>query len=245
MTLELYNSPFSTCSQKTRMCLHEKNLNWVNHHVDLAKFEQLKPEYLAINPNGVVPTLVHDGVPIVDSSVIIEYLDEAFPKPALSPAELKQRANMRSWMRYFEEVPTQAIRVPTFNALLAPRLRELSDDKYEAITEAMPVRKQFYRRMNLKEGGFSAQDTEDSRQRLRSTLERVNDAVKAAEWICGDMFTLADITLMPTVVRLEDLGLASMWGDLPGLTAWYRRLQQRPAFAQTYYQGTRIGDVSL
>ena len=105
MTLELYNSPFSTCSQKTRMCLHEKGLKWENHDVDLLKFEQLSPEYLAINPHGVVPTLVHDGTPIIDSSVIIEYLDEAFPEPGLSPSDLKSRAGMRAWMRYFEDSP--------------------------------------------------------------------------------------------------------------------------------------------
>ncbi len=241
MSLELYSSPFSTCSQKTRMCLHEKGLEWVNHPVDLMKFEQLSPEYLAINPHGVVPTLVHDDVPIVDSSVIIEYLDDTFPNPALSPADNKEHAHMRSWMRYFEEVPTQAIRVPTFNALLAERLREMGEEKFEALTAAMPVRKQFYRRMNLEKGGFNERDTEDARQRLRSTLERVNDAVMNSNWICGDLFTLADITLMPTVVRLEDLGLASSWNDLPGVAAWYERLRQRPTFAKTYHPGTRVG----
>ena len=145
MTLELYNSPFSTCSQKTRMCLHEKGLDWVNHNIDLLNFEQLSPAYLSINPHGVVPTLVHDNVPIIDSSVIIEYLDETFPAPALSPSDNKMRAHMRSWMRYFEEVPTQSIRVPTFNALLAKRLSEMGALEFEVITAAMPVRKQFYR----------------------------------------------------------------------------------------------------
>ena len=244
MTLELYNSPFSTCSQKTRMCLHEKGLEWVDHKIDLLNFEQLSPAYLAINPHGVVPTLVVDGFPIIDSSVIIEYLDEAFPTPAMSPSDNKKRAHMRSWMRHFEEVPTQAIRVPTFNALLVTRLKEMGDEKFEAITAAMPVRKQFYRRMQLNQGGFSARDTEDARQRLRSTLESVNEAVNGSHWICGDLFTLADITLMPTVVRLEDLGMASLWDDLAGVAAWYERLQQRPSFAKTYHPGTRVGEIS-
>ncbi len=243
MALELYNSPFSTCSQKTRICLHEKGLAWENHEVNLIKFEQLRPEYLALNPHGVVPTLVHDGVPIIDSSVIIEYLDEAFPEPALSPADAKGRAGMRAWMRYFEEVPTQAIRVPTFNALLVARLRAMSEEEFESLTAAMPLRRQFYRRMNLEGGGFDKRDSEDARQRLRSVLEKVDAAVRGAHWICGDQFTLADMTLMPTVVRLEDLGLASMWHDLPGLAAWYERLQKRPTFAATYHQGTRMAAI--
>ena len=74
-----------------------------------------------------------------------------------------------------------------------------------------------------------------------STLEQVNDAVKDSNWIYGDLFTLADITLMPTVVRLEDLGMAFMWDDLPAVATWYERLQQRPSFVKTYHPGTRIG----
>ena len=74
------------------MCLHEKGLDWVDHKIDLLNFEQISPAYLAINPHGVVPTLVVDDVPIIDSSVIIEYLDETFPAPALSPADNKMRA---------------------------------------------------------------------------------------------------------------------------------------------------------
>jgi glutathione S-transferase len=243
MTLELYNSPFSTCSQKTRMCLHEKSLEWVNHDVNLLNFEQLRPEYLAINPHGVVPTLVHDGVPIVDSSVIIEYLDDAFTEPPLSPVNLKARAGMRAWMRYFEEVPTQAIRVPTFNALLVASLRDMSEAKFESLTAAMPLRRQFYRRMNLEDGGFDERDTADSHQRLRSALEKVNEATVDNRWICGDQFTLADMTLMPTVVRLQDLGMADLWDDLPGVSGWYARLQQRPSFGKTYYEGTRVGST--
>lgn len=225
------------------MCLHEKNLQWEDRPVDLLKFEQLRPDYLSINPHGVIPTLVHDGTPVVDSSVIIEYLDEVFPDPPLSPANAVKKADMRAWMRYFEEVPTQAIRVPTFNALLVQRLRSMSEEEFESLTEAMPLRRQFYRRMDREGGGFDDRDVEDARQRLRSTLEKVNDAVLNAPWICGDQFTLADMTLMPTVVRLEDLGMASMWKDLPQLASWYQRLQSRPTFSLTYFDGTRVGSA--
>ena len=94
--LELYSAPQSTCSQKVRLTLAEKNLNFVEHKMKLFQNDQLKPEYLKLNPNGVVPTLVDDGTPIIDSSVIMEYLDEVYPEIALSPAEPKQRAHMRA-----------------------------------------------------------------------------------------------------------------------------------------------------
>ena len=85
--IDLYHAPQSTCSQKVRICLAEKGLEWIDHRVNLAKNENLTPEYLALNPNGVVPTLVHDGEPIIDSSVICEYLDEVFPVNSTTPPD--------------------------------------------------------------------------------------------------------------------------------------------------------------
>ena len=83
--IELYNAPQSTCSQKVRLTLAEKGLAFKEHRLKLFAGDQLRPEYLELNPNGVVPTVVHDGTPIIDSSVIMEYLDEVFPSPRLSP----------------------------------------------------------------------------------------------------------------------------------------------------------------
>ena len=95
--IELYNAPQSTCSQKVRLTLAEKGLAFKEYRLKLFAGDQLRPEYLALNPNGVVPTVVHDGTPIIDSSVIMEYLDEVFPWPRLSPSDPKQRAEMRGW----------------------------------------------------------------------------------------------------------------------------------------------------
>ena len=102
--LTLYHAAHSTCSQKVRMVLHEKGLAFDEVQIDLAKKEQLKPEYLALNPNGVVPTLVDDGTPIIESSVICEYLDEKHPDNPLLPHDLVERARTRAWMHYIEEV---------------------------------------------------------------------------------------------------------------------------------------------
>jgi glutathione S-transferase len=113
MALVLYHNPISTCSQKVRLALAEKRLSFESHVINFDRQEHLSEWYLRLNPNGVVPTPVHDERPIVDSSVICEYLDEVFPDPALAPAGAFERAQMRAWMRYFEEVPTVAIRIPS------------------------------------------------------------------------------------------------------------------------------------
>jgi len=73
--ITLYHGLASTCSEKVRMCLYENGMGFGSRLLNLQKFEQHDPEYLALNPNGVVPTLVHNGRPIIESSIIIEYLD--------------------------------------------------------------------------------------------------------------------------------------------------------------------------
>jgi len=80
MALTLYNAPQSTCSQRVRFALNAKRLPFAEIKLDLLAGDQLKPDYLKLNPNGVVPTLEHDGAIIIDSSVIIEYLDEIVPE---------------------------------------------------------------------------------------------------------------------------------------------------------------------
>src|SRR5262249_46823480 len=117
--LVLFDAPQSTCSQRVRFVLQAKRLVFEERKLDLFAGDQLKPEYLAINPNGVVPSLLHEGRAVVDSSVIMEYLDEVFPDPErLVPDDPVERAKMRALMRFIDEVPAAAIRVPSYNLAL-------------------------------------------------------------------------------------------------------------------------------
>lgn len=235
--LELYNAPISTCSQKVRMSLAEKQLDWVDHRLVFSNFDQLKPEYLKLNPNGVVPTLVHDGGVVVDSSVINEYLEDVFPERPLRPANKIELAHMRAWRQYIDEVPTPSIRYPSFNAYFVMKYSGYTDEQFRAHAERLPVRRDFYLKMGRT--GFPQEEVDAAVRRLRDTLERMERALEKTEWLAHDSFTLADISVMPSIVRMEDLSLQGQWKDLPRVTDWYRRLQARPAFATTYYPGTR------
>src|ERR1700751_5208286 len=112
MAFTLYNAPQSTCSQRVRFILNAKKLPFSEVKLDLLAGDQLKPEYLALNPNGVVPTLDHDGTVVIDSSVIMEYLDEIARAPeSFTPGDPAKRADMRALMRYIDEMPAAAVRV--------------------------------------------------------------------------------------------------------------------------------------
>src|SRR5258707_6846462 len=112
MSFTLYNAPQSTCSQRVRFVLNAKKISFAEVKLDLLAGDQLKPDYLALSPNGVVPTLDHDGAIVIDSSVIIEYLDEVAPQKSFTPRDPVQRAMMRAHMRFIDEMPAAAVRVP-------------------------------------------------------------------------------------------------------------------------------------
>ena len=89
--VHLFHNEHSNCSQRCRLVLETKSIEWTSHHFDLSKNEHLTPEYLEINPNGLVPALVHDGRVILESNDIISYLDNIFPDPALLPDDRNDR----------------------------------------------------------------------------------------------------------------------------------------------------------
>ena len=99
----LYDFGNSVCCQKVRITLREKGLEWTPIRVDLFRSEQYDPQYLKLNPKGVVPTLVHDGKPVIESSLICEYLDDAFPEPPLVPADPWLRSRMRIWSKLVDD----------------------------------------------------------------------------------------------------------------------------------------------
>ncbi len=238
--LELYNTSVSTCSQKVRLVLAEKGLAFTDRQVSLKDNEQLTAWYLKLNPNGVVPTLVHDGRAVIDSSVINEYLDEVFPEMPLLPRDPWARARARAWRQYIDEVPTHAIRIPSFNAFIVP---QWGKDKHWAAVrkEKAPLRKSLYRRLGP--DGYPKEDLDDSMEKLRQCVERMEASLKEGPWLAGAQFTLADISMTPNIVRLHDLERRDLWKDLPRVADWFERIQQRPSFSKAYYAGSRMSVV--
>lgn len=238
MTLILYHGLISTCSQKARLALAEKRLAYTARQIDFRNGEQVSDWYLALNPGGVVPTLDDGGSIVTDSSVICEYLDEVYPDPPLSPGSAAARGKMRSWMRFLEEVPTAAIRAPSFNAVFAASAHARGRHAFDAMTARMPLRRQFYAKMAT--GRFDDSVVAESLERLSATITRVDAALKQTLWLCGDAYTIADIVLLPTIVRMEDIGLTSLWSDHPRVDDWLARCKARPSYAAAFPQEAHV-----
>lgn len=239
MSIVLYHNPISTCGQKVRLALAEKGLDYESYVIDWWTREHLSDWYLKLNPNGVVPTLVHDGEPVIDSAVICEYLDEAFDGRAIAPRDPLGKARMRAWMRYAEEVPTPSIRVPSFNRLFARGIFAQGKDGVRELADDLPLRKHFYKAMTG-EQGFPQEMYDQAIEKLDQTLMRMEKALAdGRDFLLGE-YTIADIVLVPTIVRLEDIGLGDMWDQRPNVARWFAAVKARPSFDVAYYEGSRV-----
>jgi len=238
--LTLYNAPQSTCSQRVRYTLHAKGLLFKEKRLDLFSGDQLKADYLQLNPNGVVPTLEDGGAVIIDSAVVMEYLDETRPDPALGPADPVARAEMRSMMRFIDEVPTPAVRVPSYNLAFLPHFRAMSEEDFQALCDSKPLRREFL--MKMGRTGFPQQEMDEATGRLRRGVERMADWLQASggPWIMGGKMTLADVSILPVIVRLDDIGMDTLWDAHSDVARWFEAIRATPAFGKTYYFGSLL-----
>ena len=229
--LELWHATHSTCSQKVRICLAEKRLPWKSHLVDLRRFQHLEPEFLALNPAAMVPVLKDGGRVIRESLVINEYLDDAYPQPALRPRSALERARMREWTLYIAEEPTWAVKVPSFQKNIRPEVSaRYTDSEIEKLAQKMPNRETAARWVKAVKQGFSEAEISASMDRLARTLDRMERALAEGPWLAGEEYSLADVDMAPFVHRIAALGAGETIEARARVAGWYGRMRSREAF---------------
>lgn len=195
--LELYHNDMSTCSQKVRFALAEKGLKWRGHHLNLRAGDQQKPEYLQLNSNAVVPTLVADGTVIIESTVINEYIDDAFPHFPLRPAEALARARLRLWTKQLDEGVHAATGV--LSTAIAFRYQKLarSTEELEVFINGItdPAKRERSRQSILK--GMDCSYFVDAVKHFDRLLANMEATLTKGPWLAGNGFSLADISPMP------------------------------------------------
>jgi glutathione S-transferase len=237
--LELYHHGSSVCAAKVRFALGEKNLKWQGHYIDILKGDQFAPEYQKLNPKAVVPTLVHDGLVVVESTVINEYLDETFPDVALKPQTPAARAEMRVWTKAVDENLHPACAEITFSSCHRYIIRRLPEDKFQEFLNSTPpvsVTPGWHqRKKDIVLNGFNAPGLGQTFRLYDSYLGKMEKALAAQPWLTGETFSLADIAMTPYVNRLDMLGMTAMWERTrPRVTEWFNRIKARPAFKPAF-----------
>lgn len=225
--LELYHNDMSVCAQKVRVALAEKGIAYTGHALDIRAGECRTPAYLALNPNGVVPTLVVDGVPIIESTIICEYLDDAYPQVPLRPADPMARTAMRLWTLKPDAGMHKAFGLLSF--AVAFRLQDSS--------KQMANRKPSEAMNDLMSVMAHGLDSPEISLRIGVFQKLLGDMSKRLanhEWLVGDAFSLADIAMLPYVCRLRDIQQSWLWADgtpYAAVGVWLDRCYARPGYA--------------
>lgn len=229
----LHHAWRSSASRRVRLCLEEKGLSYVSQVVDMAAMEHHQPEYLRINPNGMVPTLLHDDRPLHESGTICEYLDEIYPDPPLRPAEPYERALMRNWVRYFDERIGNLI-IFNWRHRLQATAAAWSDEELAARLERIPNAERREAWTRVARRPFTETERDGARATLVALLGRMEAALVPFGWLVGNSFSIADIAAVPFVKRIEEeIAPDQVTADAhPRVAAWWARVQARPAFAR-------------
>jgi glutathione S-transferase len=229
--LELHHNDMSVCAAKVRLALAEKGLEYTGHHLNLRAGDQRRPEYLALNPKGVVPTLVHDGFVVTESIVINEYIDDAFPGTPLRPPNAPGRARMRGWTKQIDD--------GIFGATGTVSLSIAFHHQYtpELVAELGKLRGPAYlARFEMLRKGVDNPAFPEAIRRMDKMLADMDKALggekgsNGGPWLCGEQYTLADIAYAPYLTRLDHLKFAGMWDKRPRAAAWYERMRGRKTY---------------
>ena len=226
--LELYHSVNSVCAQKVRIVLAEKGLEYREHLMTL-RGDQFDAQYMKLNPNAVVPTLVHDGRPVIESSVILYYLDEAFPEPSLMPGDPHQRALVRQYNKLIDEYVHNSCTILTFATAFRPWFAGLSGEQIEQKLAKSPSKQRTEYKRDVALHGLDSKYVKDALGHHEKLLKMMDATLQGGSWLAGGHFSLADAAVIPYILRLDLLRLRKLWQRLPRIEAWYERMRGRPA----------------
>jgi glutathione S-transferase len=205
--IKLYSAPLSLFSRKVEIALAEKGLR---HERVMVPFNQSQgyspkhPDVLAANPKGQVPVLIDEGLTLYDSTLILEYLEDAYPQPALYPAAPAARARCRLFDLFADEVM-----LPPLRALMHRTGPRPSDGAVWLEQEAR---------------------ARQAEAVLGTQLTALDQGLQGQPYLCAT-FSVADISVFMAVLFSQRLGGPSL-GQLAALSGWYARLLERPAFAR-------------
>jgi glutathione S-transferase len=233
--LILYDAPASPCSRRCRITMLEKGLVWDTVNINLAQMEQRHPDYLAINPNGFVPTLAHGDFVIIESGVINTYLEDQFPDVRLMPGTAIGVAEVRMWQA--SELAMAKIFRPLMYALNGGPIKHITrtEEEAEAIARMAtsdPYDVDWDRRVWRLEV-LAPDQIRRHKSWLRAWVKPVETALQDSEFLVGNTFSQADIAVFPRLCMFANIDMDISAGDFPNVTRWMDALRKRPSFIES------------
>lgn len=228
--LKLYHYEPSANSMKPLLCLAEKGIEYESHYVDLHNFEQHSAAFVAINPNGQVPVLDHDGAIINESTVINEYLEDVFPQVRLRPDDPVARARMRIWSKFVDEYFCPALSKIGWSIIVPGIAARLKTGELEELLKNVPLEEQRQKWRTAATESFTAEELADCRRKVAESIRRMEAIVSKSPWLAGAEYSLADVNSYSMVAAVPRLMPEAMNQDsTPAAMDWLARMNDRPA----------------
>jgi glutathione S-transferase len=234
MTLKYYHAEPLANSLKSMAPLFEKGLAFESVYVNLHKFEQHSAWFTAINPEGQVPVLDHDGTIITHTTVINEYLEDAFPDaPPLRPNTPEGNARMRYWNKFVDEHVMNHVSMHGWHRMVGVIARKIDSGEFEQLMERIPLPDQRKKWM-VARSGFSDEQLANATEKIEYAVDKVEAQLAKSPWLAGETYTLADINFyshcgMMVERMFPDMAIATR---CPRLIEWRDRVTARPAMRQ-------------
>jgi len=239
--LALYHAEPLANTMKVLIALEEKGLDFESHYVDLHRFEQHEPAFLAINPAGQVPVLVHDGQTIVESTVINEYLEEVFPQTPLLPGSPAARATARALNKFVDDVVMPSVSMIAWHHRVRKVAQRTDPAEMERMIARIPLAAQRAKWRTIAGASFSEEEMALSRERIGEAAARFEAALATSPWLAG-AYSLADINAFSHVgARLPWFPDAFNAHKTPRLLDWADRMGARPAVVRVQAMENRTG----
>ena len=228
----------SSCSQKLRVFLNLKGIEWQSHPVDLPNYENMQPWFLGINPRGLVPVLVDDGAVHIESNDIIQHLEKKFPEPRLIPPG--HESEVASLLHHEDDLHLD-LRTLSFRFVFAPPGPPKSAEALEsykangagtvrgAVDREKQVQLDFWQRA-AKEG-FTDERARVSALRFRAEFDALEKRLAKQPYLMGDNLSVLDIAWLIYQHRLS-LGGYPFARLHPRVHAWAEKLRAMPEFAK-------------
>ena len=239
--LELYHNINSVCAQKVRIALYEKDQP-VKEHLLTLQGDQNDPAYMKLNPNGVVPTLVHDGHVITESSLILYYIDEAFPEPSLMPKTPLARHRVRIYNKLIDEYMHNSCMILTFATAFRPAFLKMTPAAWRAEVDKTPLKRRAEYKRSVIEHGLDSEFVIDALGQHRKMISWMADDLARGPYLAGDTFTNADCAVIPYILRLELLKLGAMWQQEPAIVDWWGRVRARDSVKSAIFDRMQEAD---
>ena len=236
--LDVYTWEPNANSGKPLFCLHEKGVPFTYHYIDIGAHEHHGPEFLAINPDGTVPAVIHDGFTMTESTPAMEYIDEAFDGPPLRPDDPFRRWQMRVLLRFMDNVVAPSLAMIASNRLAAPRFADRDPDELRARLERIPLPERRATWEKLMFQTTPPADIAESEWRVSDAIGRFDALLGRQTWLAGDSFSLVDIGVFATFYALP-LNRADEVNDdaSPNLVRWLRACHARPGLQAALRMG--------